>query len=170
MSDRYDYIRDGAAIYARSFAIIRAESKLARFTPGEEKIAVRIIHACGMTEVAADIAFHPDFAAAARAALRLGAPALCDAKMVANGVTRSRLPANNDVICTLDAPEVTALAAKLGTTRSAAALELWRPKLAAHRPARPSFTRFKPLPMAGWARGSFPKRWSPSSCDRTPPT
>lgn len=130
MSDRYDYIRDGAAIYARSFAIIRAESKLARFTPGEEKIAVRIIHACGMTEVAADIAFHPDFAAAARAALRLGAPALCDAKMVANGVTRSRLPANNDVICTLDAPEVTALAAKLGTTRSAAALELWRPKLA----------------------------------------
>jgi len=125
----YDYIRDGAAIYARSFAIIRAEADLARFSPAEEKIAVRVIHASGMVEVAADVAFDARFASAARAALKAGAPILCDAKMVANGITRARLPANNEVICTLDAPEVAALAVKLGTTRSAAALELWRPHL-----------------------------------------
>ena len=129
MPEPYDYIRDGAAIYARSFAIIRAEADLARFSPAEEKIAVRVIHASGMVEVAADVAFDARFASAARAALKAGAPILCDAKMVANGITRARLPANNEVICTLDAPEVAALAVKLGTTRSAAALELWRPHL-----------------------------------------
>ena len=129
MSDRMDYIREGAEIYRRSFAIIRAEADLARFTPEEEVVAVRIIHACGMVEAAADIAFSPGAAIAARAALKAGAPILCDAKMVANGVTRARLPANNDVICTLDDPRTPALAAQLGNTRSAAAMELWRERM-----------------------------------------
>ncbi len=124
-----DYIRDGAAIYARSFATIRAEAKLARFTPAEERIAVRVIHACGMVEVADDIEFSPDFATSARAALLAGAPILCDANMVAYGVTRARLPAKNEVICTLAEPSVPALAADIGNTRSAAALELWRNRL-----------------------------------------
>jgi precorrin-8X/cobalt-precorrin-8 methylmutase len=128
MADR-KYIRDGAAIYARSFAIIRAESDLARFTGRAEKVAVRMIHASGMVELAADIAMSADFADAAHAALRAGAPILCDAKMVAGGITRSRLPATNAVICTLDDPSVAGLAEKLGTTRSAAAMELWRPYL-----------------------------------------
>lgn len=126
----YDYERDGAAIYRRSFAIIRAEAELARFSAAEEKVAVRIIHACGMVEAAADIAFAPGAVLAAKAALRAGAPILCDAKMVANGVTRARLPAGNDVICTLDDPRVPGLAAELGTTRTAAAMELWRDRLA----------------------------------------
>ena len=129
MAEGYDYIRDGAAIYQRSFAIIRSEADLARFTREEERIAVRCIHACGMVEIAGDIAFSPAFARAAMAALRAGAPILCDAKMVANGVTRARLPAANAVICTLDDPEVAALAKQHATTRSAAALELWRPHL-----------------------------------------
>ncbi|PSC06690.1 precorrin-8X methylmutase [Alsobacter soli] len=129
MSDRMDYIREGAEIYRRSFAIIRSEADLARFTPEEEVVAVRIIHACGMVEAAADIAFSPGAAIAARAALKAGAPILCDAKMVANGVTRARLPANNDVICTLDDPRTPALAAQLGNTRSAAAMELWRERM-----------------------------------------
>ncbi len=124
-----DYIRDGAAIYARSFATIRAEAELARFTPAEERIAVRVIHACGMVEVADDIEFSPDFATSARAALLAGAPILCDANMVAYGVTRARLPAKNEVICTLAEPSVPALAAEIGNTRSAAALELWRNRL-----------------------------------------
>ena len=127
----HDYIRDGAAIYERSFRIIRSEADLARFTtPVEERTAVRIIHACGMVEVAADILFAPGACAAAEAALAAGAPILCDAEMVARGVTRARLPADNAVICTLGDPSVPALAAKMGTTRSAAAMELWRPHLA----------------------------------------
>lgn len=127
----HDYIRDGAAIYQRSFRIIRAEADLARFTTAvEERTAVRIIHACGMVEVAADIAFAPGACAAAEVALKAGAPILCDAKMVAHGVTRARLPAANQVICTLDDPSVAGLAAEMGSTRSAAAMELWRPHLA----------------------------------------
>ncbi|CCD97810.1 precorrin-8X methylmutase [Bradyrhizobium sp. STM 3809] len=129
MSDLRDYIKDGAEIYRRSFATIRAEADLSRFQGLAEKIAVRIIHACGMVEITSDIEISEHFAAAARAALDRGAPILCDAKMVAQGITRARLPASNEIICTLDAPGVPALAARLGTTRSAAALELWRPHL-----------------------------------------
>lgn len=124
MSGR-DYIRDGAAIYARSFATIRAEADLARFTPDEARVAVRVIHACGMVEVAHDIEFAPGFTEAARAALLRGAPVLCDSEMVAHGVTRARLPAANPVLCTLRDPAVPALAARIGNTRSAAALDLW---------------------------------------------
>ncbi|WP_421994584.1 precorrin-8X methylmutase [Reyranella sp.] len=125
----YDYIRDGAAIYRRSFATIRAEADLARFSPAEERVAVRIIHACGMTEIARDIVLSPDFAAAGRAALLAGAPILCDSRMVANGITRNRLPAGNEVVCTLDDPAVPELARRIGNTRSAAALDLWRDRL-----------------------------------------
>lgn len=126
----HDYIRDGAAIYARSFAIIRAEADLARFSTLEERIAVRIIHACGMVDIARDIVFSATFADDAVAALKRGAPILCDAKMVANGVTRARLPANNDVICTLDDTRVPGLAKDIGNTRTAAAMELWSEHLA----------------------------------------
>lgn len=129
MTQNLDYIRDGAAIYRQSFATIRAEADLARFSTLEERVAVRVIHACGMVEAAQDLAFSPDFAEAARAALRAGAPILCDAEMVAHGVTRARLPAANPVICTLRDPRTPALAAKLGNTRSAAALDLWAPHL-----------------------------------------
>ncbi len=129
MTRTQDYIRDGAEIYRRSFAIIRAEADLARFTREEERVAVRVIHACGMVEVAADIAFSPGAVIAGIAALDGGAPILCDARMVSNGVTRARLPADNPVICTLDDPSVAALAAKMGTTRTAAAMELWRDRL-----------------------------------------
>ncbi len=125
-----DHIREGDAIYARSFAIIRAETELARFDPVEERCAVRIVHSCGMTDVAADLRFTHGFASAARAALRAGAPILCDSRMVAEGITRARLPAANRIICTLAAPGIPALAASLGRTRSAAALELWREHLA----------------------------------------
>src|SRR5277367_5075582 len=119
------YIKDGAEIYRRSFATIRREAELSRFSPLEERIAVRIIHACGQVETAADIVFTPGGAEAAGAALRRGAPIFCDARMVAEGVTRARLPANNEVVCTLGDSSVPALAAKLGTTRTAAAIELW---------------------------------------------
>ncbi len=122
---RLDYVRDGAAIYAQSFATIRGEADLAGFTPDQARVAVRVIHACGMVEVARDLRFHPAFTGAARAALLAGRPILCDAKMVAHGITRARLPAGNEVICTLDAPDVPALALRIGNTRSAAALELW---------------------------------------------
>ena len=125
----FAYIRDGDEIYRRSFAIIRAEARLARFDAAEERVAVRIIHACGMVEVADDIAFAPGAAEAGIAALAAGAPILCDASMVADGVTRARLPAENDVVCTLRDPRVLDLAATLGTTRTAAALELWRERL-----------------------------------------
>ena len=124
-----DYLRDGAAIYERSFAIIRAETDLSRFTPEEADIAVRMIHACGQVGAAELIAFGPGLVAAARDALKRGAPILCDAEMVAHGITRARLPAKNEVVCTLRDERVPALAAKLGTTRSAAALELWRDRL-----------------------------------------
>ncbi len=127
--NNYDYIRDGAEIYRRSFAIIRAESDLSRFTPEEERVAVRIVHACGMVEVVGDIAFSPGAVAAGIAALEAGAPILCDAKMVSNGVTKARLPRGNDVICTLDDPRVPGLAAEMGTTRTAAAMALWRDRL-----------------------------------------
>jgi precorrin-8X/cobalt-precorrin-8 methylmutase len=126
----YVYETDGAAIYRQSFATIRAEADLARFTPDEERVAVRMIHAAGMVELAPHIRFSAGFAAAARAALRGGAPILCDARMVSEGITRARLPAANRVICTLHDAPVPGLAAALGTTRSAAALELWRPHLA----------------------------------------
>jgi precorrin-8X/cobalt-precorrin-8 methylmutase len=126
----HDYIRDGDAIYRRSFAIIRAEADLSGFAGDEAEIAVRMIHACGLVEAAAQFRFSPGFAAAAREALRAGGPILCDAEMVAQGVTRARLPAGNEVICTLRDPRTPGLAAELGTTRSAAALELWRDRLA----------------------------------------
>ncbi len=124
-----DYIRDGAAIYERSFATIRAEADLSRFTPDEARVAVRVIHACGIVAITDDLQFSPGFTSAARAALLAGAPILCDAKMVAHGITRARLPAGNDVVCTLDAPETPGLAAQIGNTRSAAALDLWGPRL-----------------------------------------
>ena len=123
------YIRDGAEIYRRSFAIIRAEADLVRFNKSEERVAVRIIHACGMVEIARDIVMSPGFADNARWALIGGAPILCDSKMVANGITRARLPAANEIVCTLDDPRVPDLAAKTGNTRSAAAMELWRERL-----------------------------------------
>jgi len=129
LNTRHAYIRDGAAIYERSFAIIRAEADLSRFSGTAERVVVRMIHACGMTDLPGDVAMSPDFTAAAEAALAAGAPILCDARMVADGVTRARLPAANAVICTLPDPSVPALAQTLGTTRSAAAMELWRPHL-----------------------------------------
>ena len=129
MTASYDYISDGAEIYRRSFDIIRSEAELSRFSKDEARVAVRVIHACGMVDVARDLVFSPDFTAAARAALLAGKPILCNSKMVANGITGARLPANNEVICTLDAPGIADLAADLGTTRSAAALDLWRDRL-----------------------------------------
>ena len=130
MAERAAYLRDGAAIYERSFAIIRAEADLSRFTAAEAQIAVRMIHACGMVEAAQSIVFGATFVAAARDALAAGAPILCDSEMVAHGITRARLPARNDVVCTLHHPRVPALAEELGTTRSAAALDLWFDRLA----------------------------------------
>jgi precorrin-8X/cobalt-precorrin-8 methylmutase len=129
MSHRCDYLRDGAAIYAQSFATIRAEADLARFSADEARVAVRVIHACGMVEIAGDLTFDPRFTAAARQALLAGKSVVCDSQMVAHGITRSRLPANNQVVCTLSAPRIADLAARLGTTRSAAALDLWGEQL-----------------------------------------
>jgi precorrin-8X/cobalt-precorrin-8 methylmutase len=123
---RYSYIREGAEIYRRSFAIIRAEADLSHFAAEEEPVAVRIIHACGQVEAAADLAFSPGFVVAAKGALRAGAPILCDSRMVADGVTRARLPADNPVICTLADPSVPDIAMRIGNTRSAAALDFWR--------------------------------------------
>jgi precorrin-8X/cobalt-precorrin-8 methylmutase len=119
------YVKDGAEIYRRSFAMIRSEAELARFDPVLERVAVRMIHACGMVDLAADIDFSPGFGAAATAALAAGAPILCDTNMVASGVTRSRLPAANAVICTLTDPRVAELARTMGNTRTAAAMSLW---------------------------------------------
>jgi len=124
-----DYIRDGAEIYRRSFAIIRAETDLSRFSAAEADVIVRMIHACGLVEASQQIVFGAGLVAAARGALQAGAVILCDAEMVAHGVTRARLPNRNEVICTLRDPAVPGLAEKLGTTRSAAALELWMEKL-----------------------------------------
>ena len=121
----YEYEHDGAAIYARSFAIIRREADLSGFADDDARVAVRVIHACGMVEIAAALRFGSGFARAARAALRSGCAVFCDSEMVARGVTRARLPAGNDVVCTLRDPRTPGLAAALGTTRSAAALDLW---------------------------------------------
>jgi precorrin-8X/cobalt-precorrin-8 methylmutase len=129
MSERRSYIRDGNEIYRNSFAIIRAEADLARFSGHAEKVAVRIIHASGMVEIAHDIVMSENFTEKARAALVAGAPILCDTQMVVHGITRARLPARNDVICTLGDATVPELARNMGTTRTAAAMELWRPYL-----------------------------------------
>lgn len=126
----YEYETNGAAIYLESFATIRAEADLARFDPDAEQVAVRMIHAAGMVGLEDHIRFSPGFVPAARAALDSGAPILCDARMVSEGITRPRLPAGNAVVCTLQDAGVPELAAKMGNTRSAAALERWRPHLA----------------------------------------
>jgi precorrin-8X/cobalt-precorrin-8 methylmutase len=125
----HGYETDGAAIYKKSFAIIRAEADLARFSADEEPVVVRMIHAAGMVGLEAHVRFTPGMARIARAALQRGAPILCDARMVSEGITRARLPANNAVICTLDDPTVPALAQAMRNTRSAAAIELWRSHL-----------------------------------------
>ena len=127
---KHIYETDGAAIYLQSFAMIRAEADLARFTPEEEVVAVRMIHAAGMVGLEAHVRFTPGMAIAARAALEGGAPILCDVRMVSEGITRTRLPAKNEVICTLQDARVPDLARAMSNTRSAAALELWRPYLA----------------------------------------
>jgi precorrin-8X/cobalt-precorrin-8 methylmutase len=125
-----EYLRNGSAIYERSFAIIRAEASLSRFTANESDIVVRMIHASGLVEAAGQIVFGPHLVEAARGALQAGAPILCDSEMVAHGVTRARLPKNNVVACTLRDQRVPEIAARLDTTRSAAALDLWLDRLA----------------------------------------
>ncbi|MBD0862408.1 precorrin-8X methylmutase [Gordonia sp. zg691] len=124
-----EYLRDGAAIYRQSFAMIRAESDLSAFAPDLATVVVRMIHACGQTDLTRDVVATPGVVAAARGALEAGAPILCDASMVASGVTRKRLPADNDVVCYLSEPTLPRLAEEMGTTRTAAALEFWRPRL-----------------------------------------
>jgi precorrin-8X/cobalt-precorrin-8 methylmutase len=123
------YVKDGQIIYDYSFAIIRAEADLAGLSPGVERMVVRMMHACGRTDLRCDLSFSPDVAEAGEGALRGGAPVLCDSQMLAAGITRARLPAANEVICTLNDPRVPALAQELGTTRSAAAVELWCERL-----------------------------------------
>jgi precorrin-8X/cobalt-precorrin-8 methylmutase len=125
----HSYETDGATIYIQSFAMIRAEADLGRFTPEEEVVAVRMIHAAGMVDLASHIRFSPGMAIVARGALEAGAPILCDVRMVSEGITRKRLPANNPIICTLQDPAVPALAVRMNNTRSAAAVALWRPHL-----------------------------------------
>jgi precorrin-8X/cobalt-precorrin-8 methylmutase len=125
-----NYVKDGAAIYRESFSIIRREADLSAFQPELARVVVRMIHACGMTDLPQDVQASPDAASAGVNALLAGAPLFCDATMVANGITRSRLPRNNEVICTLSDARTADLAAKLHTTRSAAAVELWRDTLA----------------------------------------
>jgi precorrin-8X/cobalt-precorrin-8 methylmutase len=125
----YAYETDGARIYRKSFSIIRSEADLSGFSPDEEPVVVRMIHAAGMIGLAAHVRFSPGMATAAHRALAGGAPILCDARMVAEGITRARLPAANDVLCTLGDPSVPERAREMGTTRSAAAVELWRPHL-----------------------------------------
>lgn len=125
----YDYIRDGQEIYRQSFATIRAEADLSRFSEAEAEVAVRMIHACGMVEAASHFRFSPGFVEAARGALERGKPILADAEMVARGVTHARLPANNEVICEIRNPETPYLAQDHGTTRSAAAIHIWLPRL-----------------------------------------
>jgi precorrin-8X/cobalt-precorrin-8 methylmutase len=125
----HSYEHDGAAIYRQSFATIRAEADLSGLPPDVAQVAVRMIHACGQVDLADDVAFSPSVVERAREALHAGAPVLCDAQMVAAGVTRRRLPKDNDVVCTLNDPRTPGLAAELGTTRTAAALELWGDRL-----------------------------------------
>lgn len=127
--EEYEYIRDGAAIYRQSFATIRAEADLSAFTPEQAKVVVRIIHACGMVDVARHVRMSPGFVQAATHALKNGKPILCDAQMVAHGITRTRLPAENEVVCTLRDPRTPAQAQQIGNTRSAAALNFWGDKL-----------------------------------------
>ncbi|MFF0409392.1 precorrin-8X methylmutase [Kitasatospora sp. NPDC004745] len=124
-----EYEKDGASIYRQSFATIRAEADLAALPADVSRVAVRMIHACGMVDLVEDLAYSPGVVASARAALNAGAPILCDVNMVASGVTRKRLPADNEVVCTLTDPSVPELARKTGNTRSAAAMELWLPRL-----------------------------------------
>ena len=124
-----EYERDGAAIYRESFATIRREADLSQVPPDLERVAVRMIHACGMTDLVGDLAWSAGFAGRAEAALRAGAPVLCDSNMVAAGITSTRLPAGNEVLCTLRDPRTPGLAAELGTTRTAASVELWRDRL-----------------------------------------
>jgi precorrin-8X/cobalt-precorrin-8 methylmutase len=126
----YSYLRDASEIYRRSFATIRAEADLTTLPPDVATVAVRMIHTCGMTDLPADLGFSPDVVARGRAALAAGGPIFCDATMVASGVTRRRLPAHNEVCCLLNDPRVPELAARLGTTRTAAAVELWVERLA----------------------------------------
>ena len=126
----YSYLRDGAEIYRQSFATIRGEANLAGLPADVSQVVVRMIHACGQVDLVEDVAYSPDVVAKARAAMRSGAPILCDAQMVAHGITRARLPARNEVVCTLRDARVPVLADKLGTTRSAAALDLWTDRLA----------------------------------------
>ncbi|MFD6897286.1 precorrin-8X methylmutase [Rhodococcus sp. NPDC060086] len=126
---RYEYETDGAEIYVRSFATIRAESDLAAIPGDAEKVAVRMIHASGQTDLAKDLVIHPDLVSAARTALNAGAPIIADANMVAAGVTRKRLPADNEVLCLLGDPRVPELAQQWNTTRSAAAVSLWADRL-----------------------------------------
>ncbi len=126
----YDYIKDGTAIYEKSFAIIRAEADLSRFSEDEADVAVRMIHAAGMVEAAPHFVFSPDFVSSARGALKAGAPIFCDAEMVARGVTAARLPADNDVICTLRDPRTPEIAKEIDNTRSAAAIRLWLERMA----------------------------------------
>ncbi|OZD66834.1 precorrin-8X methylmutase [Rhodococcus sp. 05-340-1] len=125
----HDYVRDGAEIYRQSFATIRAEADLSRFAPDVAQVVVRMIHAVGEIDLTETIGYTPAVVTSARAALNAGAPILCDANMVAAGITRRRLPADNEVLCTLSDPRVPDLAKKMGTTRTAAALELWGDKL-----------------------------------------
>jgi precorrin-8X/cobalt-precorrin-8 methylmutase len=125
----FDYVRDGAEIYRRSFATIRAEADLTRFPADVARVVVRMIHSCGMTDLPGDVGYSDGVVRAARAALLAGAPVLCDAQMVASGITRGRLPAGNEIVCTLNDPAVPALAERLGTTRSAAALDQWGSRL-----------------------------------------
>jgi precorrin-8X/cobalt-precorrin-8 methylmutase len=129
MAERFEYVRDGAAIYRESFATIRAEADLSGLPADVAQVVVRMIHACGQVDLVGDVAFSPGVVTAAREALKAGAPILCDAQMVASGVTRARLPKDNEVICTLRDPRTPGLAAELATTRSAAALDLWGDRL-----------------------------------------
>ncbi|MEH6381485.1 MAG: precorrin-8X methylmutase, partial [Dietzia cercidiphylli] len=126
---RYDYVDDGPAIYVDSFATIRRETDLSRVPRDAERLAVRMVHGTGQTDLVDDLQVHPGLVGAARSALEAGAPILCDAHMVASGITRSRLPRNNDVVCLLSDPRVLNLARQMGTTRSAAALSLWGERL-----------------------------------------
>ena len=129
MPERFDYLRDGPRIYERSFAVIRAEADLSRFSIEEAEIVVRMIHACGCVEITSRIVFGEELVSAGRTALAQGAPILCDSEMVAHGITRARLPAQNQVICALRDQRVAQLAHELQTTRSAAAIELWKDRL-----------------------------------------
>ena len=126
---RYQYVDDGPAIYVDSFATIRREAHLGDVPPDAEKLAVRMIHGSGQVDLVDDLVIHPDLVSVARSALMLGAPILCDARMVAMGITAGRLPAGNDVHCFLTDPRGPSLAEAWGTTRTAAAVSLWEPLL-----------------------------------------